>query len=81
MTMVSAAAFILQRAQQLEPAHARHDEVADDDGRTEGGDALKRLFAIRRRLGRKSPGAHELGESQAGGRLVLDDQDALAGGG
>ena len=75
------APFILERTQQLESAHPRHDEVADDDGRTERGDTLKRFLAIRRRLGRKSPRAYQLGEAQPGGWLVLDDENALAGSG
>ena len=75
------AAFVFQRAQQLEPAHVGHDEVADDDGRAEGGDALKRFFTVCRRVSCKSPGSHQLGESQARGGLILNNQDTLTGGG
>ena len=39
----------------------------------EKADALKRLFTVRGRLGCKSPGAHQLGEAQPRGWLVLDE--------
>ncbi len=70
-------AFVLEHAQQLEAAHARHDEVADDDRRSERGDTLKRFLAVRRGIGREPPGAHEFGQAKAGRRLVLDDENAL----
>ena len=72
------AAIVLERAQQLEAAHARHHEVADDDGWSEDGDALKRLFPVARGIGGKSPRAHELGQTEARAGLVLDDEDAFS---
>ena len=72
--------LILQRAQQLEPAHARHDEVRHDDRGTEGGDLLHRLFAVGGFVGLKAPRADELGEPDARRGIVLDDQDALGDG-
>ena len=71
------AAVVLERAQQFEAAHARHHQVADDDGRAEDGNALKRLFAVARGIGRKAPCTHELGQPEARARLVLDDEDAF----
>jgi len=62
------------------PAHARHDEVADDDGRTERGNSLERFFAVGGSVRGESPSTDELSESDAGARLVLDDQDSLGGG-
>ena len=70
--------LILQRAQQLEPAHARHDQVRHDDGGTEGRDLLQRLFAVGGDVGLESPGADELGEPDARRGIVLDDEDAFA---
>ena len=73
------AALLLERAQQLEAAHARHHEVADDDGGAEGGDTLERFFAVGGGLGGKPPRTHELGEPEPGRRIVFDDQNAVAG--
>ena len=56
------AAVVLQRAQQIQAAHARHDQVADDDGGAERGNSLERFFAVAAALGREAPGADELGE-------------------
>ena len=72
------AAVVLERAQQIETAHAGHDQIADDDGGAEDGDALERLFAVAGRIGREAPGPHELGEAEPGAGLVLDDEDAFA---
>ena len=73
--------LILQRAQQLEPAHPRHHEVADDDGGAEGGDLAHRLFAVGRFLGLEAPGLNELGEPGARGGVVFDDEDTFGDGG
>src|SRR6185503_13543891 len=59
------------------PVHSRHDQIGDDDGRTERGDFFERLFAVARRLGKKAPALDELLEAHARGGIVLDDQDAL----
>jgi hypothetical protein len=72
------AAVVLQRAQEIDAAHARHDEVADDDRGTEHGDALQGLLAIGSRIGCKSPGTYELGQPQSGARLVFNDENAFA---
>jgi hypothetical protein len=72
------AAFVLHRTQQVEAAHARHDEVADDNGGSEGGDFLKRFFAVGGGVRHESPGAHELGEPEARGRFIFHYQHAFA---
>ena len=68
-----------QRPQQRQAVHARHIDVGDDDAGAEGGDALKRLFAIGGRIGHVAPRAHELGQTKARGPVVLDDEDTLGG--
>ena len=70
--------FVLERAQQLEPAHARHHEVGDHDGRAERGDTLKRFLTVGGGLGGEAPGAYQFGQAGARGRLVLDDENALS---
>ena len=69
--------LILQRAQQLEATHPRHDEVRHDDGGTERGDLLHRLFAVGGGFGLEAPGADELGQADARRGIVLDDEDAF----
>ena len=69
----------LQRLQQLDAAHARHDQIGDDDRGTEGRDLLERLGAVGGLLGGKSPGPHQLGQAAARCGIVLDDQDAFGG--
>ena len=56
----------------------RHHEVADDDGRAEGGDLTQRFLAVGRGFGVEAPGADELGETQPRGGLVLDNQHTFA---
>jgi hypothetical protein len=73
-------AFVLEGTKQIDPPHARHDEIAHDDRGTERGDALERFFAVRGGLGGEAPGAHELGETEPGCGFVLDNQDAFPGG-
>ena len=69
----------LQRLQQLDAAHPRHDQVGDDDRRAEGGDFLERLGAVGGLLGGETPGPHQLGQAAAGRGIVFDDQDAFGG--
>ena len=69
--------LILERVQQLESAHPRHDEIADDDRRAEGGHLPHRGFALGRFVGEEAPGLHELGEAGPGRRIVLDDKNPL----
>src|SRR5207253_6993335 len=58
---------------------SRHDEVRHDDRRPESRDLLQRFFTVGGRVCVKAPGADELGQSDARGRIVLDDQDAFGG--
>ena len=67
----------LQRAQQREPVHSRHHDVADDDRRTERRDFLERFFAVARRLRDESPTLDELFESDARRGVIFDDQHAF----
>ena len=53
---------VLQRTEQVESAHPGHHEVGDHDPRSECGELLQRLFAIRRGLGSKPPRADQLGQ-------------------
>ena len=71
--------LILQRPQQIMSAHPRHDQVADDDRGAEVGDLAQRLLAVGGLVGLKTPGLNQLGESAPCGRVVLNDEDALAG--
>ena len=52
--------LILQRAEQVVPAHPRHDQVAHDDRRAEAGDLAEAFLAIGRLVGLEAPGLHEL---------------------
>src|SRR5688572_20348511 len=72
------APVVLERAEQVEAAHPRHHEVADDDGRAEDGDPLEGFLAVSRGIGGEPPRTHELGQPKACARFVLDNQDALA---
>ena len=69
--------LILQRAQQVEAAHARHDQVAQDDGRAEGRDAGNGFLAIGRAFGGKPPRLQELGQADARRAIVLGNEHAL----
>src|SRR5678815_1593739 len=69
----------LERLEELEATHARHDEVGDDDGGPERRHARQRIFAVGRGFGSESPGPHELRESDASAGLVLDDKDTFYG--
>ena len=70
--------LVLQRAEQIVAAHPRHHEVAHDDRRTKARDLAERVLAVTRLVGLVTPGLHELGEADPRGRIVLDDQHALA---
>ena len=70
-------ALRLKRPQQTQPVHARHDQVGDDDGGTEGGHLLERVLAVGGRIGEKSPALDQLLEADARGVIVLDDQHPL----
>jgi hypothetical protein len=48
--------LILQRSQQIVAAHARHHEIAHDDGRTKARDLPERVFAVTRLVGLVAPG-------------------------
>src|SRR5688572_6128490 len=71
------AAVVLQSAQKIEAAHARHHHIADDDGGSERGDAIERFLAIGSGVRREAPGSHELGQAQSRAGLVLDDEDTF----
>ncbi len=68
-----------QRAQQLEAVHPRHHQICYDDCRTENRDLLQRLFPVARRRDHESPRTREFDQADAGGRIVLDNEKALAG--
>ena len=72
-------AIVLESLEQFEAAHARHDEVGDDDRRTERRHALERIFPVGGGFGGESPGAHEFGQADSRAGLVFDDQDSLNG--
>jgi hypothetical protein len=72
------AAVVFERAQEIETAHPRHHQVADDDRGAEHGDALQRLFAVGGGIGRESPGAYELCQTESSARLVFDDENAFS---
>ena len=72
--------LILQRAEQVVPAHPRHDQVAHDDGRPEAGDLAEAFLAVGRLVGLEAPGLDELGQPGPRGRVVLDDEHPLARG-
>ncbi len=70
--------LILQRAEQVVPAHPRHHEVAHDDGRTETGDLAEAFLTIGRLVGLEAPGLDELRQPGPRGRVVLDDEHPFA---
>ena len=69
--------LILQRAQEVVAAHARHDEVADDDRRPEARDLAEAVFAVGRFFGLEAPGLDELGQPGPRRRVVFDDEYAF----
>jgi hypothetical protein len=60
--------------EQVEPAHLRHHQIADDDGGAEGGDFAHRLLPVSRFVRLEAPGLNELGEPAAGRGIVFDDE-------
>ena len=70
---------LLDGLQQIEPAHTRHDHVAEDDGRQVEHDFLKGLFAVSGDVDVEAeiPAANQLLESDALRRIVFRDQDRI----
>jgi hypothetical protein len=69
--------LILEDAQQLQSAHARHHQIRDDDRRAERGDLQHRLFAVGGFVGLVPPRTDELGEPDTRRRIVLDNEHPL----
>jgi hypothetical protein len=69
--------LVLERPQQLQAVHLRHDHVADHDRGAERGDERERFFAVGGGFGGKSPGSDELGQSDTGRRVVFNNQHTL----
>src|SRR5215204_1081343 len=70
--------LILERAQQFQAAHPRHDQVRHDDRGTEGRHLLQRFLAVDRFIGLEAPCVHEFGQADAGRGVVLNNEDTLA---
>jgi hypothetical protein len=69
--------LIVQRTQQLEPSHARHDQITHDDGGAEGGHHTEGFFALGRLICLEAPRLHEFRQPAAGCGIVFDNEDTF----
>jgi hypothetical protein len=75
------AAVVFEGAQQIEAAHARHDEIADDDRWSKRGDSLEGFFPVAGGIGAEPPRAHELGQAESGAGFIFDDENPFGSAG
>ena len=75
---MSSSSFSSARS-RLEPTHAGHDQIGDDDGRAEVRDLPQPFLTVGGVLGGVAPRPQQLGEAGTRRAVVLDDEHALAG--
>ena len=68
--------MLLQVPEELETVHARHDQIRNDDIRTEGGEPFERFLSIRRNLRLLVIIGEHGGQGGTLALVIVDDQDA-----